>query len=163
MTESNGSHSWIRPLLSQLDLLHQTEVPAKDPASLWDELTKSTLLDRLRQLPSLINQEAGYPLLNVQWFLPPQKVVCTFTVRKDTNDCGMQLVLRQAGPTLVFYTKKKGREATSYGLYRYLTGSSINVKHRRVIRPAAVTDRDLQEWFSYLLSGFQESFQPPRH
>lgn len=158
--EAAGNHSWIRSLLSQLELLHSRE-EIEDPVKLWDDLEESTLLDRLRELPPLINLEAGYHLMHAQWFLPPQKTVCTFSVKKGSADYWMQLVLRQAGPTLIFYTKSSGVNTSFYGLYRYIAGDkSVHVKLRRVLRPAAVTDKDLQEWFGYLLSGFQESFTP---
>lgn len=162
MDDKKANHNWIRPLLSDLDLIGHTP-EAKDPAEIWKELERSRLLDRLRELPALINKEAGYPLVNVQWFLPPQKVVCTFTVRKPKTEYGIQIVLRKGGPVLVFYSKKPRSRGNSsgYGLYRYLgVGTGVDVKLRRAIRPTEVTDQDLQEWFSYLLSGFQDSFQP---
>jgi hypothetical protein len=162
MDDGRTNHHWIRPLLSELDLLGTVE-ETHDPGILWKELEESGFLERLRQLVPVINKEAGYPLLHVQWFLPPQKVVCTFTIRKPKTEFGMQIVLRKAGPIVVFYNKKPRSlgEGGGYGLYRYLGGSGgVNVKLRRVIRPSEVTDQDFQEWFSFLLSGFQDSFQP---
>jgi hypothetical protein len=163
MENGRTNHHWIRPLLSELDLLGSVE-EARDPALLWKDLEETGVLERLRQLPSQINKEAGYALLDVQWFLPPQKVVCTFSVRKPKTEFGMQIVLRKAGPVVVFYNKKPRSlvEGGGYGLYRYLAGSGgVNVKLRRVFRPAEVSEQDFQQWFSYLLSGFQDSFQPP--
>jgi len=157
---ANASQHWIRPLLSRLDLVSHAE-GEKNPAELWDELARTGLLDRLRALPSLINEEAGRHLVHEQWFLPPQRVVCTFTLRKEKLQYGMQLVLRRTGPFLVFYTKKPGTSSRAHSLYRYISGTpAIDVRSRRLLRPAEVSEADLQEWFSYLLSGFEESFQP---
>jgi hypothetical protein len=160
ISETSGNHAWIRPLLARLGLL-QPNAEVLDPAKLWDELEQSTFLPRLREAARLINSEAGYQLMHIQWFLPPQRIVCTFSVKKEKADFKMQLVLRQAGPTMIFYSRGPGSGVNYSRLYRYLAGdTSGNVRLRRVLLPADVTDKDLQEWFTYLLSGFQETFTP---
>jgi hypothetical protein len=163
MHAANGNLLWVRPLLAELHLLNHRGWP-RPPGELWQELSQSDLLQRLEPLPSLINEQAGQPLVDAQWMLPPQEVVFSFAVVRNDTEFVMRLVLDQAGPLLVFFSKKVESSYPHSAFYHYfMRDDSIHVKLRYVIHPAQVTDQDLQEWFSYLLSGFQKSFQPTHH
>lgn len=160
MHVANGDFFWIRSLLAELHLLNQRGWP-KAPAELWQELAQSDLLQRLEPLPSLINEQAGQHVIEAHWMLPPQEVVFSFTVVRNDTEFFMRLILHQAGPMLVFLSKKLDSGCARSAIYNYFMGNNpFHVKLHFVIHPAHVTDQDLRQWFSYLLSGFRRSFRP---
>src|ERR1039457_4050567 len=47
-------------------------------------------------------------------------------------------------------------------IYRHLVPGkpTVDVKFRAVVQPEDVTREDVEEWFAYLISGFERKFRP---
>ncbi len=79
----------------------------------------------------------------------------------DGVEYAMALSIRRTGPYIVFFSRKL--PAYDYGQYPHYayhyfrTFRKVSVKLRVPIDTDTVTEADLEQWFSYLLSRFQES------
>ena len=98
-------------------------------------------------------------------------MICTYSLEMEQAKYYMTLLAERGEPTLVFSVKssrkKKDKSYRSYGLsyvYGYFSrfgnGNGNGSRHKLKIQPASVSEEDLQAWFAYLLSQFQEKFQP---
>ena len=139
--------------------------PADSSRSQFDEfrsqIARYQLDERLSAAIARVNGAAGQQLLSQEIFTQPQRTqrVCSF--EKDGVAYEMTLVLRLAGPTLVFSSWKRTAERrwAGFGGLRPLLGRQRRAKinHEVLIHLAGVTDDDIEDWLIYLLSGFRGS------
>jgi len=157
MEPSNPQHDWVAPLIEELRLPRK-QTTSFDPASLWDRLQKCAVPDRVRQAVARLNHELNDTVLEYLEYLPPQVTVLRVAYRRRANILVMEFVLREQGPKAVFYQQR------TYGpLLRYLSGrerSRFDVVLARHFKPEALTESDIQEWLSFLLSGFKRLSAP---
>lgn len=155
--------SWIKKTFKDLRF-----TPVALPSSGWEEFRSQIehrkLVDAMHITCQSINKEAGQMIIYERLYLPPQKVICKYMFERPSMECQMALTLRETGPTLVYSSYKPNR-VVGYGaikdFYQYFVQpSQWTVKHELRVYPAVVNNIDLQQWFTYLLSGFRNSRKP---
>ena len=72
MSQRRGNEYWINPLLEKFNLVHRREedIVRKD---YWDRVEKCDLSDRIGKVVAEVNRAAGYHILEIVDFLPPEK------------------------------------------------------------------------------------------
>jgi hypothetical protein len=130
------------------------------------EIERCELLEKLHLVREAINREAGQLIVEEQMYIQPQTIQCKYTFEEGGMVWEMTLVLTRNGPTMVFsWWKRDGRR--KWGgirrLYSCFRGSSERVLTLKLqFQPATVNNADLEQWFTYLISGFRDSFRPAR-
>lgn len=141
----------------------------KDAQTVRREVEASGLLENLSRCCREINKVSQGVLIYEQPYLKPSRVICTYSLEMEQADYLMTLLAERGEPTLVFSAqssrKKSGNNYRSYGLsyfYGYFSrfGNGRGSRYKLKIQPEGVSEEDLQVWFAYLLSRFQEKFQP---
>ena len=160
LPEKNGTpHRWIDTLLSQLDLVEKREVQA-DLRPQWSRLEESQLPERIRNIIADVNGAAGYHLLELLDFLPPQKTVLRLSFSKNHTEHVMEIEVDENGSSLVFYSVAKNPDLWE----RYFRNHSR--KANRVtcleldLHPSEILEADVRAWVAYVLSGFKNKFKP---
>jgi len=159
MNAENENLSWIKPLLAQLNLLRQSEVSV-DLNTIRDQLERSGLVERVRQVVVEINGAAGHDILEFLGFQPRQRSVVRITYRSAKVYFAMHIAVRMGGPVVMFYSKSRFFK----GFKRYFRGhmwtSDQAMEFEQEFRPHEITEDDIRAWFSFLLSGFRKRFRP---
>lgn len=159
MSKRAGNDHWINPLLSQLNLIETKEAPA-DPQFHWKKIEECQLAERVGRVVAEINGAAGYRVLDMFEFLPPQRKVLRVSFTKKRAKHSMEVVLGNNGILLLFSTS--GRLLT--GWRRLFSGpsakASSSIQWQQLLNPEEVVAQDIQTWFSYLLSGLDRKFRP---
>ncbi len=85
--------------------------------------------------------------------------MCKYVYAMDGVEYAMALSIRRTGPYIVFFSRKlPAADYGEYYAYQYSRAPrKVSVKLRVPIDTDTVTEADLEQWFSYLLSRFQES------
>ena len=155
----SGHQDWIRLLLARLDLVKEA-APIVDPSSYWVQLENSNLSERMGKVVADINQIAGYQVLEMLEFLPPQETALRVTFTRRSYRHHMELILRDSGIYLVFSTSKRGIATLDKYFPSFASRPSCTIAWERIIQPSETPDMDIQAWLSYLLSGLDRSFRP---
>jgi hypothetical protein len=153
------NQKWISSLLTQLDLERKNE-DLVDLKLQWDQLEQCHVPDRIRKVVADVNGAAGYHVLEMLDFLPPQKTVLRVAFSKNPYKHIMEIELSERGATAVFYSVKRIHDAWE----RYFPNRARKSNRTTVLeldfRPAEVLEQNIESWFSYLVSGFEKSFKP---
>jgi hypothetical protein len=153
------NQKWINSLLTQLDLVQKNEALV-DLKSYWDQLEQCHLPERIRRVVADVNGAAGYHVLELLDFLPPQKTVLHIAFSKNRYKHVMEIALCERGTTVVFYTLRRFSDAWE----RYFPNHVRNSNPTKVLEldfhAAEVLEENIESWFSYLLSGFEKSYKP---
>jgi hypothetical protein len=155
----NSHRAWIDSLLTQLDLVKEEAVNVS-PNVYWSQLEKSRLSERIGRIVADVNGAAGYHVLEMLDFLPPQRTVLRVSFRKHWHRHHMELVLRGSGFILVFTTSRRVPSGLDRYLPSFTSKGNTTVVWQRVIQPNETLDTDIQAWLSYLLSGLDRAFKP---
>jgi hypothetical protein len=152
----------LKPALEELQLTRK-DVGATS-AAFRDELEKSGLFEMMQRVCQLINTAAGTLVIDVQSYLPPEMILRSFTLKKGHDEYVMQVELVGAKRMVVFLTQEQPSAFSRFAGWIYgLFGaerSDVNVKLVFEIRPEEVRERDVEEWFMYLMTGFNRRFTP---
>ena len=158
MNREQRNSFWITPLLTRLRLIPAKEENA-DPRKYWDSVEECQLLERIGKVVGEINDAAGYHLLEMQEYLPPQKMFFHITFDRNRVQYKMEVVLRNDGIVLVFSSAKH----VSARWDRYFPQSSRKdnsiIAWEQIIHPAEILEQNIQAWLSYLLSGLDKQFR----
>jgi hypothetical protein len=150
---------WINPLLTQLKLVRKTEENA-DPNTSWIQIEASHLPDRMGRIAAEINETAGYHLLEMLYYLPPQKNVLCIRFDRYRDKHKMEIEIRRNEIFLNFSTSKH----VSFGWERYFSSDPLSnnstVIWEQIIQPGEIMDEHIQGWLTYLLSGLSKEFRP---
>jgi len=154
---------WIKKTVKDLHLAPgEARYPAVKEFRL--QIERSRLLEAMHTTYDSINNEAGAAILLELLYLQPQFALCKYTFERPGVDYEMQLVLPADGPTLVFSLHRTNETAGVPAIqivHRFFMHPSQRaVRHKLRINPSMVTNIDLREWFTYLLSGFRNSRKP---
>ena len=99
-------------------------------------------------------------MLQLLDYMPPQKTVLHISFSKKRYKHVMEIVLRERGSTVVFYSVRKFSEVWE----RYFPNRTRKSHQTKVLEldfhAAEVLEENIESWFSYLLSGFEKSFKP---
>jgi hypothetical protein len=157
--KQESNEKWINSLLTRLDLVRKNE-GLVDFNVFWDELEQCHLPERIRKVVADVNGAAGYHVLELLDYLPPQKTVLHVAFSKNRYKHVMEIELSERGATVVFYSLRKFHDAWE----RYFPNRARKSNRTTVLEldfhAAEVLDVNIESWFSYLLSGFQKSFKP---
>jgi hypothetical protein len=153
-----GNAQWINPLLTRLNLVRKREQDS-DRINFWKQIEDSELADRVGRLVAEINAAAGYHVLEMLDFLPPQKNVLRVSFERKRVKHNLEIAIRDYGIALMF--SKTRRVLT--GWERYIPGHSMRdsstLVWEQVIHPAEVVEPNIQAWLSYLVSGLDKQFR----
>ena len=158
----SGRNSWIGDVLKNFHLREDgIDDSGADRYRLM--IARSPLLERMNAICNAINLQAGQGIIYAEAFVQPHPLFCRFVFDKENIEFSMALVLQFEGPTVIFSSTKSNLWVRSIQRYRW-SGifNKSNVACKLVIDPATVSDADLREWFTYLLSGLQYSIKPKR-
>lgn len=157
--KQKSNQKWINSLLTQLDLVRRDE-GLVDLNLYWDQLEQCHLPERIRKIVGDVNGAAGYHVLELLDFLPPQKTVLNISFSKNRYKHIMEIELSERGATVVFYSLRRFYDAWE----RYFPNRARKSNRTLVLEldfhPAEVLEENIESWFSYLLSGFDKSFRP---
>ena len=149
----------INPIFAQLDLARRNEAPV-DPRLYRAQIEECQLPERIGKIVSELNRAAGYHLLEMVEFLPPQKTVLRVSFSKYQTDYEMEIVLGEHSAAVVFYSLKETSK-------RWVRHFSVFTRRRNRttffdldFRAAEIREENINNWFSYLLSGFEKKFKP---
>jgi hypothetical protein len=158
LNQRRGNDHWINPLLTRLNLVRKMDRDP-DPATSWRQIEESELADRIGKLVAEVNSAAGYHVLEMLDFLPPQKNVLRVSFERDRVKHYLEIVIRDTGIVLIFSTTKRALT----GWERYVPGNSMRDSYtlvwEQVIHPGEVLEPNIQAWLSYLLSGLDKEFR----
>jgi hypothetical protein len=155
--------SWVKKSLKHLNLSTvEPERPALD--EFRRQIERCNLIVRMQETHDLINKEMGRIIVFQDLYIQPQAIMCKYTLETPKVHYQMALVLRENGPALVFSSHRPsaaaGQGAIENFCRKFLPPSMDVIKHELPVNPEVVNDIDLQEWFSYLLSGLRNSYKP---
>ena len=157
--KQKSNQKWINSLLTQLDLVRRDE-GLVDLNLYWDQLEQCHLPERIRKVVGDVNGAAGYHVLELLDFLPPQTTVLHVAFSTKRFKHVMEIELNERGATVVFFSLRKFYEAWE----RYFPSRTRRSDRTTVleldIHPAEILEENIESWFSYLLSGFDKSFKP---
>lgn len=156
------SPDWISDVLGRFQLRQNVtgDFPIFHRYRLMVE--RSHLIERINGTCNAVNSLAGEALVYIEMFFQPHQLACRYVFEKDRIECRMSLAILPKGPTLIFSTFKANRWAE---WINRCFGNSWDEEREHVvceilINPATVSDAQLEQWFTYLLSGLRSSFKP---
>ncbi len=158
MSQRRENEYWINPLLKRFDLVRQREEDlARD--AYWRQIEDCELAERIGRVVIEVNRAAGYRVLEMVDFLPPQKNVVRVSFERNRVKHNLEVAIRESGIALMFSTSR--RIPTGWG--RFLSINSVRnhstLVWEQTIHPAEILERHLQAWISYLLSGLDKKFR----
>lgn len=152
MEPQSPEHDWIAPLIEELKLPRKKSTTFR-PETLWARLKEHDVPERVRQAVVRLNREMNDAVLEYVEYLPPQTSVLRVAYRERGRILAMEIVVREDGPKVVFYQQKSYGVLLRYLYGRYRSRSSVALSRR--FQPEQLAHTDIQEWFSFLLSGFK--------
>ncbi len=157
MNQRRGNGDWITQL-EQLKLAGERKAdPGKDTN--WSQIEEFELTERIGKLVTEVNRAAGYHILGMVDFLPPQKDILRVSFDKQHVKHCMEVAIQERGIVLTFSSRKRARNILGRFFSSNLTGIRSTIVWEQVIRPQEILERNIQAWLSYLLSGFDKQFR----
>jgi len=157
LSQRRGNEYWIDPLLKRFDLVRKSEEAlARDTC--WRQIEECELSDRIGRLVAEVNRVAGYHVLEMVDFLPPQKNVLRVFFDRHRVRHNLEIVIRESGIVLMFSTTR--RVSTGWGRYVSISlRNSSTLVWDQIIHPEEILEQNIQAWVSYLLSGLDKKFR----
>jgi hypothetical protein len=160
LDERRGNEYWINPLLKRLDLVREAEANLPQNAC-WRQIEECELTERVGRLVSEVNRAAGYHVLEMVDYLPPQKIVLRVSFTRPRVKHSLEIVIRNGEIVLMFSTK--GRFGAAW---RNIVSTFSKPKRRnstvvweQTIHPGEILEQNIQAWISFLLSGLDKRFR----
>jgi hypothetical protein len=158
LNQRRENESWISPLLERLNLMREREENLSRSAY-WKQIEECELVERIGRLIVDVNRAAGYHILEMVDFLPPQKNVLRVSFHRARVKHNLEFVIRDSGIVLMFSTTRHD----STGWRRYVSTrpkkSDSTLVWEQAIQPEGILDQNIQAWISYLLSGLDKKFR----
>lgn len=158
MNHRHGNGHWINPLLTRLNLVRKADEES-DPAAFWRQIEEFELVERIGRLVAEVNGAAGYHILEMMDYLPPQKNVLRVSFERHRTKHIMEVSIRESGIFLMFSTTKRPSTGWERYLPPYSPRDNSNLVWEQEIYPEEVLERNMQAWLSYLLSGLDKEFR----
>jgi hypothetical protein len=159
LSQRRENDHWINPLLSHLNLIEIKEANA-GPQHLWKQIEENQLIERIGKLVAKINDAAGYHVLEMLEYLPPQENVLRINFGRNRAQYKMEIALWDKGFLLSFSSAKlNSARWERYFPKKNSMKSNSNVEWEQFIRPEEVMEENIQAWLSYLLSGLNREFR----
>lgn len=151
---------WVNSVIKQQHVVKRKEEHVVDMEPCWAQMEEFRMVERIGQMVADINGAAGYRLLELQDFLPPQATILTISFSKRYTEYVLEIIAREGGAAVAaFYSLSK----ISYLWEEYfpkLSRRKPSIFHKLDFHPAEILNDDLQRWFSYLLSRFDKKLKP---
>jgi hypothetical protein len=158
VSQRRANDYWINPLLKRFDLVGKREQDLARDAH-WKQIEECELTERIGRLVIDVNRAAGYRVLEMVEFLPPQKNILRVSFERHRVKHNLELAIRESGIVLMFSTSRR----VSTGWTRFLSVKSARTHSTLIweqdIHPAEVLEQNIQAWLSYLLSGLDKKFR----
>jgi hypothetical protein len=160
LDQRRGNESWINPLLERLDLVREgkANLPRN---SHWKQIEECELVERIGRLVGEVNRAAGYHVLELTDFLPPQKNVLRVSFDRQRVKHSLEIVIRDGEIVLMFSTKNRFVTA-----WRQIFSTFSNSRRRnstivweQPIHPGEISEQNIKAWVSFLLSGLDKRFR----
>ncbi len=158
LNPKRGDDHWINPLLTQLDLIQRKDANA-DPKQHWKNIEDCKLLERIGSVVEEINDAAGYHVLEMLEYLPPQKRVVHVGFERNRVQHKMEILLQTDGILLIFSSSKWGSNRWDRYFPQSLKKDNSVIVWEQIIRPSEILEENIQAWLSYLLSGLDKQFR----
>jgi len=156
--------SWISNLLSKYQP-RQNVTEGSTFARYQFTLDRSRLIERMDATCEAIDSQAGGRVISIEFFLQPQILSRRYLFHRGSVRFSMALAILAHGPTLIFSSNQANewvqRIRRRCGLY--VEPPRERVVFELMINPSTVNNADLQQWFTYLLSGFERSHKPAQN
>ena len=161
MAKINKAESdWINSVLIQQNLVEPREEHFVDLKPCWAQMGETRMVERIGEMVADINGAAGYYMLELQDFLPPQTTILTITFSKRYSEFVLEIMACEDGAaTVVFYSLSKISDFWEH-YFRNQSRRKPSISLKLDFHPAEILNDDLQRWFSYLLSGFSRKLKP---
>jgi hypothetical protein len=158
VNQRRGNDHWINPLLKRLDLVAKSE---EDPAgnSYWGQIEKCELVERVGRLITEVNRAAGYHVLELTDFLPPQKNILRVSFDQDRVKHYMEIAIQENGIALMFSTTKRASDRWGGYVAIHSMRKNTTLVWEQIIHPEKILEQNIQAWISYLLSGLDKNFR----
>jgi hypothetical protein len=152
---------WINSILKQQNLLQPQKEKSVDLKPCWSQIEECQMAERIRQIVADINRAAGYYMLELQDFLPPQSTILNIRFSKWYAEYVLEIVAREGGvATVVFYSLSKVSDLWEHYFRNQSRLRKSSTSLKLDFHPAEILNDDLQIWFAYLLSGFKNKLKP---
>jgi hypothetical protein len=127
----------------------------------WTQIEEYQLADRISKIVADINEAAGYRVLDLLDFLPPQTTILRVKFSKGYTQYILEIVAREDGAAVVFSSSSKAADLWKHFFRNQSRSRKHSVSLKLDIHPAEILSDDyLQSWFFYLLSEFNNKFKP---
>jgi hypothetical protein len=147
-----------------LKTLHLSREEPKDCTFDCDQeiLAKSLLVEKMHAMRDSIHAGAGQNLLYEEVYAQPNESVCRYVFERGGIDYHMLLTILCHGPTVKFASFKPRNwiERLTYPSGHQIGERRVSIKCKLLIDPSAVSNADLEHWFTYLLSGLPRKLKP---
>jgi hypothetical protein len=158
LNQRHGNGHWINPLLTRLNLVRKAGTDF-DPTTFWRQIEEFQLAERVGRLVAEVNAAAGYHVLEMMDYLPPQKNILRVSFERHRAKHNLEIVIREYGIALMFSTTKRASTGWERYLPPYSARDNSSLVWEQVIYPVEVSEQNIQAWLSYLLSGLDKEFR----
>jgi hypothetical protein len=155
--------------VSLKNFLEEQHLTRKDnghlAAQTRSRLEQSKLLELIDGTCAAFNREAGTAVIEGHAYLPPEAIMRSFVFVKGQTEFVMRIDLWRNKPTLVFLVRK-WRDTSSNALVRWFwrvahgDPLSVDIKLTAEVQEETISEREVEKWFFYLLSGLNHSYMP---
>jgi hypothetical protein len=161
MAKNNkAENDWINSVLIQQNLVEPKEEHFVDLKPCWAKMEECRLVESIGEMVADINGAAGYYMLELQDFLPPQTTILIIRFPKRFVEYVLEIMAREDGAAAVaFYSLSKISELWEH-YFRNQSPRKPSISLELDFHPAEILNDDLQRWFSYILSGFDKKLKP---
>jgi len=158
LNQRRGNDLWINPLLTRLDLVSQREQDLTRSAH-WHKIEECEITERIGRLVTEVNRAAGYHVLEMVEFLPPQKNILRVSFERKGAKHRLELAIRDSGIVLMFSSTKGIFTGWRHRFISRSGRKSSSLAWEEFIHPEEISEQNIQAWLSYLLSGLDKKFR----
>jgi hypothetical protein len=161
MAKNNKSENdWINSVLIQQNLVLPKKEHSVDLRPCWAQIEEYRMVERIGEIVADINGAAGYCMLELQDYLPPQTTILSIRFSKRYAEYVLEIMAREAcAAAVVFYSLSKVFDLWEH-YFRNQSRRKPSISLKLDFHPAEILNDDLQRWFSYLLSRFDKKLKP---
>jgi hypothetical protein len=161
MAKNNkAENDWINSVLRQKNLIEPKEVHFVDLNPCWAQMGECRMVERIGEMVADINGAAGYCMLELQDYLPPQTTILTIRFCKRYSEFVLEIMAREdSAAAVAFYSLSKISDLWEH-YFRNRSRRKPSISLQFNFDPAEILNDDLQRWFFYLLSGFDKKLKP---
>lgn len=157
---STTSSSWVGNVLTKFHLRYNMTDDFRIDRY-WLMMDRSSLVERVYETCHAINSCAREGIIYGEMFTRPHAIAIRVGFIRGDIEYLMSLAMLEGRPTLLFSSRKEHLWNKSVlRRFRHSLKRKENIICKHVINPSKVSDADIQQWFTYLLSGLRRSFKP---